>query len=74
MNRLRCEHARGGKWAGIDINAEDVRDTMDACIWEPAVVKANAIIAATEAACLVLSIDQTVKNFRAPDGGQLPDM
>lgn len=31
-------------------------------MWEPAVVKINAINAATEAACLVLSVDETVKN------------
>ncbi|KAL2457250.1 T-complex protein 1 subunit eta [Abeliophyllum distichum] len=31
-------------------------------VWEPAVVKINAINAATEAACLVLSVDETVKN------------
>lgn len=39
LNRLRHKHAKGDKWAGIDINAEDVRNNMEACIWEPAVVK-----------------------------------
>lgn len=34
----------------------------------------NALTAATEAACLVLSIDQTIKNPRSAGGGQLPDM
>ena len=35
-------------------------DTYEAYVWEPALVKSNAITAATEAACLVLSIDETV--------------
>uniref|UniRef100_A0A1I7VRC7 T-complex protein 1 subunit eta n=1 Tax=Loa loa TaxID=7209 RepID=A0A1I7VRC7_LOALO len=74
LNRLRHRHAKGDKWAGIDIYAEDVSDNMEACIWEPAIVKLNALTAATEAACLVLSIDQTVKNPRSAGGGQLPDM
>ncbi|EJW84468.1 T-complex protein 1 [Wuchereria bancrofti] len=74
LNRLRHRHAKGDKWAGVDIYAEDVSDNMKACIWEPAVVKLNALTAATEAACLVLSIDQTIKNPRSAGAGQLPDM
>ncbi len=35
-------------------------DTFGSYVWEPALVKANAITAATEAACLVLSVDETV--------------
>lgn len=31
-------------------------------MWEPALVKINALKAATEAACLILSVDETVKN------------
>ena len=32
---------------------------------EPAIVKANAITAASEATCLLLSVDETVKNPRS---------
>ncbi|CAG9532088.1 unnamed protein product [Cercopithifilaria johnstoni] len=74
LNRLRHRHAKGDKWAGVDIYEEDVSDNMEACIWEPAIVKLNVLTAATEAACLVLSIDQTIKNPRSASGGQLPDM
>ena len=46
-------------------------DTFESFVWEPALVKSNAITAATEAACLVLSVDETVRNPRSeqPDGG-----
>ena len=46
-------------------------DTFSSFVWEPALVKLNAITAATEAACLVLSIDETVRNPRSeqPGGG-----
>ena len=52
----------GGTWYGVDINREDIADNFEACVWEPAVVRINALTAATEAACLILSIDETVKH------------
>ena len=36
-------------------------DTFKEYVWEPAVVKINALTAATEAACLILSVDETVR-------------
>lgn len=47
-----------------------VVDTYAAFVWEPALVKINAITAAAEAACLVLSVDETVRNPRS----EAPDM
>ena len=46
---------------------------------EPAIVKSNAITAASEAACLLLSVDETVKNPRSGQGadqmgGGMPPM
>ncbi len=48
-------------WYGVDIMHEDVSDNFTAAVWEPAVVKINAITAASEAACLILSVDETIK-------------
>jgi len=31
-------------------------------VWEPEVVRLNVIAAATEAACTILSVDQTIRN------------
>eukprot|EP00887_Chlorella_sp_A99_P006503 scaffold3.g6503.t1 len=74
LNRLRQKHAAadgGGHNFGIDVNTGGVVDTYAAFVWEPALVKINAITAASEAACLVLSVDETVRNPRSeqPDGG-----
>ncbi|KAL3244609.1 hypothetical protein MRX96_018669 [Rhipicephalus microplus] len=66
LNKLRQRHAAGELWAGVDILQGDVVDNLKACVWEPAVVKINALVAATEAACLVLSVDETIK---APKSG-----
>ena len=52
----------GSKWAGVNIMKEDVSDNFEAFIWEPAVVKINALTAASEATCLILSVDETIKN------------
>lgn len=59
----------GGTWFGVDVQSEDIADNMVACVWEPAVVKINAITAASEAACLVLSVDETIKNPKAEQEG-----
>lgn len=40
---------------------EDVTDNHQAAVWEPAMMKINAITAASEAACLILSVDETIK-------------
>lgn len=47
---------------GVDVNTGGVVDTFGAFVWEPALVKVNALQSATEAACLVLSVDETVRN------------
>ncbi|KAG5566404.1 hypothetical protein RHGRI_002097 [Rhododendron griersonianum] len=65
LNKLRQKHAlQTGEGAqyGVDINTGGIADNYANFVWEPAVVKINAINAATEAACLVLSVDETVKN------------
>lgn len=62
------ESILGNKWFGIDIQSEDLADNMESCVWEPAIVKINAITAASEAACLILSVDETVKNPKSQGG------
>ncbi|KAK9846000.1 hypothetical protein WJX81_008028 [Elliptochloris bilobata] len=73
LNKLRQKHALkdgSGRNFGVDVSTGGVVDTYEAFVWEPALVKINAITAATEAACLILSVDETVRNPRseAPDG------
>lgn len=76
LNKLRQKHALvdgSGKYFGVDVNTGGVVNTFDAFVWEPALVKLNAIQSATEAACLILSVDETVKNPRseAPDAAAM---
>ncbi|KAG5064532.1 hypothetical protein JHK85_005715 [Glycine max] len=65
LNKLRQKHAlpsgEGGPY-GVDIATGGIADSFANFVWEPAIVKINAINAATEAACLILSVDETIKN------------
>lgn len=57
------KHANDEQWAGVDVDGPSgVRDNMEAFVWEPSLVKVNAISSASEAACLILSVDETVRN------------
>eukprot|EP00037_Helgoeca_nana_P020557 m.204306 g.204306 ORF g.204306 m.204306 type:complete len:563 (+) comp25314_c0_seq1:59-1747(+) len=62
LNKLRQKHAAGEIWYGVDVFEEDIADNFVKTVWEPAVVKINAITAAAEACCIVLSVDETVTN------------
>lgn len=62
LNTLRVEHRRGHTWAGVDFDNEGVTDMIERFVWEPALVKINALQAATEASCLILSVDETIRN------------
>ena len=59
----------------MDINAESIVDNYENFVWEPVLVKTNAIAAALEAACLILSVDETVRNQaseKPQSGPQMP--
>eukprot|EP00419_Tripos_fusus_P003642 CAMPEP_0172675734 /NCGR_PEP_ID=MMETSP1074-20121228/13455_1 /TAXON_ID=2916 /ORGANISM="Ceratium fusus, Strain PA161109" /LENGTH=538 /DNA_ID=CAMNT_0013493231 /DNA_START=58 /DNA_END=1670 /DNA_ORIENTATION=- len=74
LNQLRQKHAvdgLAGRWFGVDCIECGITDCVANYIWEPVVVKMSALSAATEAACLILSIDETVTNPKSeqPAGG-----
>jgi len=71
LNLLRKKHAQpDGKWYGVDLMSEDIFNAYENFVWEPSLVKLNAIEAATEAACVILSVDETVKNPKSD--GKIP--
>merc|ERR1719198_1911113 len=69
LNKLRMKHAHGNQWMGVDVVNNGICDTFESFVWEATVMKRNALAAATEAACLILSVDETVRNpaSQAPD-------
>lgn len=72
LNKLRQKHYVGrdksGRWYGVDVVNGGVCDTFANYVWEPTLVKRNALQSATEAACLILSIDETVTNSESDAG------
>lgn len=63
---------RDGCWYGVDIEHEGICDTLERGVWEPSSSKINSFASATEAACLVLSVDETVRNPQAQGEGGAP--
>lgn len=62
LNQLRKKHSEdGGKWFGVDYATGGICDTYESFVWEPSIVKLNCVTAATEAACLILSVDETIR-------------
>lgn len=73
LNRLRKEHvvpnSETGRWFGVDVLNEGICDTFKSGVWEPASNKLNSLASATEAACVILSIDETVRNPQSEKPG-----
>ncbi|GMM28748.1 chaperonin-containing T-complex subunit [Martiniozyma asiatica (nom. inval.)] len=69
LNQLRNCHARGDIWAGVDVDNDGVCDCLKKFVWEPSVVKGNLLSSAVEAACLILSVDETIRN-KSEEGGR----
>lgn len=69
-----CKKIAGSLWYGVDISKEHIADNFEACVWEPSVIKVNALTAAAEAACMILSVDETIKSPKSGDGAppQMP--
>lgn len=60
VNKLIEKHYSQSNWYGIDIEEEDLCDCYEKHIWEPVLIKHNALASAVEAACTILSVDDTI--------------
>jgi T-complex protein 1 subunit eta len=72
LSALRRKHAQEGsvdKWFGVDVKTGSVCDTLETGVWEPSDNKSNSIHAAVEAACVILSIDETIIAPKSQDPG-----
>jgi len=73
LNKLRQKHALPngeGRLFGVDVDNGGIIDTYANFVWEPSLVKVNALTAATEAACIVLSVDETIRNPKSEGADQ----
>ncbi|MFW9983514.1 MAG: thermosome subunit beta [Candidatus Odinarchaeota archaeon] len=68
---LRADHGSGKNTMGVDVHSGKSKDMMKAGVLEPLRVKTHAVRSATEAASLILRIDDVIASKRsaAPPGG-----
>ena len=60
LSELRARHDKGETWAGIEVLEGKVKDMAKANIFEPLSVKKQIIKSATEAASMILKIDDVI--------------
>lgn len=73
MATLRAKQNQGRKWIGIDARNTKIADMLSTNVVEPIAVKEQIIKSATEAACMVLRIDDVIAvSGGSPPGGAPP--
>lgn len=68
MANLRAKQSQGRKWTGIDARNTRIGDMLTLDVVEPVAVKEQIVKSATEAACMILRIDDVI----AVSGGKGP--
>ena len=69
---MRSQHEKGKKTAGLNVFTGKVVDMWKEGVVEPLRVKTQAIDSATEAATMILRIDDVLSSKSAPGGGMPP--
>lgn len=74
LSELRARHEKGEKWAGVDVFEGKIGDMTKLDVYEPLTVKKQAIKSATEAATMILRIDDVIASAKMktppmPPGG-----
>lgn len=79
MTELRAKESKGSKWIGVDVKNTIVADMFKQNVLEPVVVKEQIIKSATEAASMLLRIDDVIASSKSktpspPPGGGMGGM
>jgi archaeal chaperonin len=65
MTELRSKQSKGSKWTGIDVRNMVVADMFKQNVLEPVIVKEQIIKSATEAACMILRVDDVIASSKS---------
>jgi len=60
ISELRARHEKGEVWAGIEVHEGKVKDMREVGVYEPLAVKKQIIKSASEAASMILKIDDII--------------
>ncbi len=68
ISELRAHHEKGEIWAGVEVHAGKVKNMKDVGVFEPIAVKKQIIKSCTEAASMLLKIDDIIASgkMKAP--------
>jgi len=74
LSELRSRHEKGETWAGIEVREGKIQDMSKMGVFEPLIVKKQIIKSATEAASMILKIDDVIASGKTkappiPPGG-----
>jgi len=74
LSELRSKHEKGETWAGIEVHSGKVQEMTEVGVFEPLAVKKQIVKSATEAASMILKIDDVIaagkmKTPPTPPGG-----
>jgi archaeal chaperonin len=77
LSELRSRHEKGETWAGIEVLSGKVQDMSKAGVFEPLAVKKQIIKSASEAAMMIIKIDDVIASAKMksppmPPGGEMP--
>ena len=72
MANLRAKQNQGRRWTGIDARNTKIADMLSIDVVEPVAVKEQVIKSATEAACMILRIDDVIAVSGGPGGAGAP--
>ena len=77
LSELRSRHEKGETWAGIEVLSGKVQDMSKAGVFEPLAVKKQIIKSASEAAMMIIKIDDVIASAKMksppmPPGGGMP--
>ena len=68
MTYLRSKQQKGEKWTGIDVMKGKIANMKSSDIIEPLTVKLQIVSAASEAACMILRIDDVIATQKSSGG------
>jgi thermosome len=77
LSEMKARHERGELWAGVNVVEGGVEDMRKLEVYEPLVVKKQITKSATEAAAMILKIDDVIATAKMkppamPPGGGMP--
>jgi thermosome len=77
LSELRARHEKGETWAGVNVLDGKIEDMTKNNVFEPLAVKKQIIKSATEAASMILKIDDVIASGKMktppmPPGGGMP--